>query len=101
MKEGYMGSLEERRDMERERRRRNEEWKQKQEAKRQQLIMKLTSEFVGKKIVKIDVVEKKLHIEVEDGFKMSVHSVECTPDSDYASTIVNNVSLSTFERLDD
>ncbi|OGH69587.1 MAG: hypothetical protein A2754_00305 [Candidatus Magasanikbacteria bacterium RIFCSPHIGHO2_01_FULL_47_8] len=40
------------------------------EAARQQFVAKLTSEFVGKKLTKIDVIDENLHIGFEDGSEM-------------------------------
>lgn len=67
------------------------------EAARQQFVTKLASEFVGKKITKIDV-DENLHIEFEDGSKLSA---VLDGDNTYDAWInVNNTSLRTFKKED-
>lgn len=66
------------------------------EAARQQFVAKLTSEFVGKKLIKIDVIGEDLHIEFEDGSKLSA---QLDGGDTYDAWInVNNISLRDFER---
>ncbi len=81
-------------------RRMTEELKRKKaearEAARQQFVAKLTSEFVGKKLTKIDVGGGDLHLEFEGGAKLSV---ELDGGDCYDAWInVNNICLDTFRR---
>ena len=66
------------------------------EAARQQFVAKLTSEFVGKKLTKIDVIDEGLHIEFEDGSKLSMQLDGGDPYDAWIN--VNNISLRSFKR---
>lgn len=66
------------------------------EAARQQFVAKLTSEFVGKKLAKIDVIGEDLHIEFEDSSKLSA---QLDGGDTYNAWInVNDISLRYFKR---
>lgn len=83
-----------------EQRRRNEEQNRLQEEARktrqEKFARELSDKFVGKKITEIDVVGEDLHIEFEDGSKLSV--VLDGSDTYGAWIEVNNISLRTFRK---
>ncbi len=65
-------------------------------AARQRFVAKLKNEFVGKKLVNIDVIGEDLSLEFEDGSKLSVELDG--GDTCDAWINVNEVSLRDFQR---
>ncbi|MFA6895640.1 MAG: hypothetical protein WC242_00295 [Candidatus Paceibacterota bacterium] len=83
-----------------EKARREEEERQRREAaeheaKRQEFVARLTQDFVGKKLARIDVVGEDLHLEFDDGSKLSI---ELAGGDTYDAWIdVNGISLHCFK----
>jgi hypothetical protein len=72
------------------------------EGTREQFVTKVTGGFVGKKIVKIDIAGQDLHIELEDGFRLSVQ----LGSGDFWNAWINvndisHISLRSLERPDE
>lgn len=82
--------------VQRERQERERREAEAHEVARQQFVAKLTSEFVGKKIAKIEVIGENLYIEFEDGSRLSVQLDG--GDTYDAWVSVNNISLYDFKR---
>lgn len=65
------------------------------EGARQQFVAKLTSEFAGRTLTKIDVIGEDLYLEFEDGSRLSV---QLEGEAFNAWINVNDISLRDFNR---